>query len=173
MVFVTVGNATQGFRRLLDAVEDIIASGYFGQEAVVIQSGHNPGFGSLHANVFPFISVDEFDRQMESASLIICHGGCTQLHAIRLGKVPVVMPRRKKYGEHVNDHQMQLLQALAHEGKIVPAYEPADLMPAIIEAKRRNETPLVPSFSPMLLLVGQAIDELSGRRAARRRRNFD
>src|SRR5262245_52224783 len=106
MVFVTVGNATQGFRRLLDAVAKLAEDGFFDGETVFVQSGHNPEFGSASCEVRPFISMDEFNERMESASLIICHGGCTQLQAVQMGKVPVVMPRREKFNEHVNDHQV-------------------------------------------------------------------
>lgn len=162
MVFVTVGNATQGFRRLLGAVDDLAGKGFFEEDRVVVQSGHNADFQALHCEVTPFISMDDFNRMMESASLIICHGGCTQLQAICLGKIPVVMPRREKYGEHVNDHQVQLVAALAAENKIVPAYEPQDLAQAITEARQRNKTPLASQSSPMLSLVAQAIEELVG-----------
>ena len=162
MVFVTVGNATQGFRRLLDAVDDLAGKDFFEEERVVIQSGHNADFQARHCDVTPFVSMDDFNQMMENASLIICHGGCTQLQAIRLGKIPVVMPRREKYGEHVNDHQMQLVDALAAERKIVPAYEPDDLAQAIIEARHLNKTPLIAQASPMLSLVAQAIKELAG-----------
>ena len=162
MVFVTVGNATQQFSRLLDAVGRAAEAGTFGSEKVLIQAGHNPEFRSDGCEVQPFISMDEFERLMESASLIICHGGCTQLNAIRLGKVPVVMPRREKYHEHVNDHQLQLVEALAAESRIVPAYEPGDLIPAIEEARRLNEQPVEIPSSPMISLVAQAIKELGG-----------
>ena len=161
MVFVTVGNATQQFSRLLDAVDRATEAGAFGSEKVLIQAGHNPEFQSDCCEVQPFISMDEFERLMETASLIICHGGCTQLNAIRLGKVPVVMPRREKYREHVNDHQLQLVEALAAESRIVPAYEPDDLIHAIAEAKRLNEHPVEIPSSPMLSLVAQAIKELT------------
>ncbi len=163
MVFVTVGNATQGFRRLLDAVDDLADRGIFENEPVTIQSGHNDDFDSRCCEVRQFISMDEFDRLMESASLIICHGGCTQLQAIRLGKIPVVMPRREKYDEHVNDHQVQLVQALAAENRIVPAYEPDDLSAAIVEARRLNAHALPPPRSPMVSLVARAIEELVAR----------
>ncbi len=163
MILVTVGNATQGFSRLLQAVDDLAASGAFTDEHVIVQSGNNPDFQARHCEVKPFVSMDEFGNLMENASLIICHGGCgTQLHAIRLGKIPVVMPRREKYSEHVNDHQLQLVEALAAENKIVPAYEPDDLAQAIIEARHLNKTPLVSQTSPMLSLVAQAIEELIG-----------
>ena len=161
MVFVTVGNATQQFSRLLDEVNRMAEGGSFGSEPVFIQSGHNPEFRSNRCEVQEFISMDEFERRMESADLIICHGGCTQLNAVRLGKVPVVMPRREKYREHVNDHQLQLVRALAAEQKIVPAYEPEDLSGAIAEARRLNEHPVAMISSPMISLVAQAIKELT------------
>ena len=160
MVFVTVGNATQQFRRLLDAVNRVAEEGAFQSEEVFIQAGHNPDFQSSRCEVKQFISMDEFEQLMATASLIICHGGCTQLNAVRLGRVPVVMARREKYGEHVNDHQMQLVRALAAEKKIVPAYEPEDLTTAIAEARLLNEHPVEMIPSPMISLVRQAIEEI-------------
>lgn len=163
MVFVTVGNAKQGFSRLLDAVEKMAADGLFGGESVLIQSGHNPQFRPRFCEQRPFIPMDEFDELLSRAAIVICHGGCTQLTAVRMGKAPVVMPRLKKYGEHVNDHQLQLVRALADEGRIIPAYEPEELAGAIAEARRRNARPAAPPRSPMLALLEQAISEVAAR----------
>jgi UDP-N-acetylglucosamine transferase subunit ALG13 len=157
MIFVTIGNATQGFRRLLDAVDILAGDGFLGYEQVFIQTGHNRDFNPQHCKYRPFL------KWMEKATLIICHGGCgTLLHSVRLRKVPVAMPRRKKYGEHVNDHQVQLVQALAAEGRVIPAYEPEDLPNAIAEARRRATQPKPPQPSGMIELVAQAVTELAG-----------
>jgi UDP-N-acetylglucosamine transferase subunit ALG13 len=162
LIFVTVGNATQRFPRLLKAVDDLSASGFFEAEPVVVQTGNNTGLRLAHCQPQAFLAMDEFERHMRNADLIICHGGCgTLLYAARLGKTPVVMPRRKKYDEHVNDHQMQLVNELASQGRIVPAYEPADLAGAIREARRRNTHSAPSPPSPMIDLVAQAITELS------------
>lgn len=165
MVFVTIGNATQGFPRLLNAIDEFAGAGGFGDEEVIVQSGHTADFQPQHCIARPFINMDEFDRLMEDASLIICHGGCTQLQAVRLGKVPVVMPRRKKYGEHVNDHQVQLVEALRDEGMIVPALEIADLGRAVAEARLRNTHKGLLPTSPMVSLVAQAVKELMATKA--------
>ncbi|MFL6212872.1 MAG: glycosyltransferase [Blastocatellia bacterium] len=161
MIFVTVGNATQQFPRLLKAVDDLSASGFFETETVIVQTGNNTDIRLAHCQQQAFLAMEEFEQHMHNAGLIICHGGCgTLLHAARSGKTPVVMPRRKIYGEHVNDHQLQLVNELASQGRVVPAYEPADLTGAILEAKRRN-THSAPSHpSPMIELVAQAITEL-------------
>lgn len=164
MVFVTVGNATQEFRRLLSAVDALAGEGFFQHDSVFIQTGHSRSFHSQHCICTSFLSTDEFVQRMENADLIICHGGCTQLQAIRLGKTPVVMPRRKIYDEHVNDHQMQLVRALAQDGLIVPAYEPENLAAAINEARQKNAHRTLPPPSPMIPLVAEAIDQLLGLR---------
>lgn len=141
MIFVTVGNATQGFGRLLKAVDDLARGGFFGREDVFMQTGHNPEFRSTASQVQPFISLIDFQRRISEASLIISHGGCTVFQVLRAGKVPVVMPRMKKFGEHVNDHQVSFIEALARDQWIVPACHSEDLAQAIEEARRRKPRP--------------------------------
>lgn len=159
MTFVTVGNATQGFERLLRAVDALAVVDDLRVRPVVMQIGHARGFQPRYCEGRPFFQPQEFAELMGAADLIICHGGAgTLLAAIRLGKVPVVMPRRKAYGEHVNDHQRELVDALASDGYVVPAREPANLPGAIVEARARQVKP--PAPSRMRDLVAEAIDEL-------------
>ena len=101
---------------------------------------------------------------MQDDALIICHGGSTVLGAIRLGKVPVVMPRMTKYHEHVNDHQVQFVRALAAEGWLIPAYEPEDLPGAIAEGLTGGRTPMALPASQMCEFVAKAIEELIRRK---------
>lgn len=163
MIFVTVGNATQGFIRLLGAVDTLAASGVFEPEEIFLQTGNTKNFRPMHCAHQDFLTMDEFQERMMAASLIICHGGCgTLLHAVRLGKIPVAMPRLKKYGEHVNDHQLQIVEALACEGRVAVAREPSDLPCAIADAKRRMVPNTHVAPSRMLDLVAQAIADLAG-----------
>ncbi len=69
MTFVTVGNATDGFRRLLGAVATLAGDGLL-PTPIVIQSGHNPGFGSPHAVVRAFMPMEECGQSMASWSMI-------------------------------------------------------------------------------------------------------
>lgn len=163
LIFVTVGNATQGFRRLLDAVEEIAGSGSFGTEEVIIQFGHNEGFSSKYCEARAFFGMDEFCQLMEKAETIICHSGCgTMYHALRLGKIPVVMPRRGKYGEHLNDHQVQLVEALAAQKRIVPAYEPAELPEAVNRSRTLSASKVVRDSPRLIELVSSALEDLLG-----------
>lgn len=160
VIFVTVGNPIQGFRRLLDAVDDLAGDGVFGDQSVFVQTGHNPGFEPRYCEAKPFVSMEEFEGRMRDAALIICQGGSTVLAAVRLGKVPVVMPRMKKYHEHVNDHQVQFVRALAVEKWLIPAYEPENLPGAIAEGLTAGRVPMAVPPSQMCELVARAIQEL-------------
>ena len=158
MIFVTVGNATQGFRRLLKSIDELAAKGIFGSDPVFIQSGNNRTFFPAHCKHEPFLDMEAFVRMIQDADLIFSHAGAgALLHVLQAGKIPVAMPRRKKYCEHVDDHQLELVETLASEGRIIPAYEPKDLPGAIEEARRRNRQPTPPPPSRMLSLVAEAI----------------
>ena len=166
MVFVTVGNATQGFRRLLDTIEDLAGAGTFGSETVLIQSGNNRDFRTLHCIQEPFLPVERFVEMIRTADLVICHAGAgTLFHVLQAGKVPVVMPRRAQYGELVDDHQTELVEALAPEERIIPAYEPEDLSNAIALARKRKAVPVKTLPSRMVSLVAKAVEEILGRSA--------
>ena len=162
MILVTVGNAFQRFTRLLDGVEAAAGDGLFGDERIVMQTGHNSAFHSGRCETFAFTPLPEFERRLEDASLVISHGGCTVLQVIRRGKLPVVMPRLRRYGEHINDHQLYYAQALAKEGLIIPAYDASELRDAIRAAQRRNGRQDRPAPSAIFGLVRQAMSELLG-----------
>lgn len=166
MVFVTVGNALQGFKRLLNGVDRMVAEGVFKGDEILIQSGNNARFHSLHGRQLDFMAMEHFVEAVQRADLVICHAGAgTLFHIFQSGKVPVVMPRRKLYGELVDDHQLELAEVLAAENRIVIAYEPEDLSSAIAEARRRRAEE-IPSLHPrMISLVTQAIAEIMAQKA--------
>jgi UDP-N-acetylglucosamine transferase subunit ALG13 len=159
VIFVTVGNATQGFSRLLEAVDALAGTPAFQGEPVFMQTGYNKTFKPRNSRAEAFLSAERFLECMKEARLIICHGGCgTLLQAIEFGKVPIVMPRLSRFGEHVNDHQLQLARALAEEKSALPVYDVAELPGAVAVAWQRK--PELRHSGQMQALVSQAIQDL-------------
>jgi UDP-N-acetylglucosamine transferase subunit ALG13 len=164
VIFVTVGS-DKGFPRLLYAVDHLKASRVI-QDDVTMQIGRTPDFSSEVCKVVQFLSPAEYEQYMRDASVVICHGGAgTIIQALQAQKVPVVMPRRKHYGEHVDDHQLEGSQRLAAEGRIILVHEPAELLAGIEEACRRKLQPRAQAHLRMVELVSQAIEDLLARRA--------
>jgi len=165
VVLVTVGNATQPFSRLLEAVDRLIGEGVFNHAPVLIQCGHAGGFQARHCEQRDFLAMDEFVGALRQAELVIAHGGAgTLFHLLQAGKVPIVMPRRAQYGEHVDDHQYELVQALSEEGRVIPAYEAVDLPAAIEQARQWNGRAERAPAPTIQRLVAEAIEELLSER---------
>lgn len=136
--FVSVGNAKQPFRRLLDAVAHLVPHL---PQPVIVQHGHTP-FASAACQVTAFMGMEEFARHIKTAELLILHAGAgSVIHAIEAGKRPVVMPRRADLGEHVNDHQIEFSRALAEAGKVVVAESPECLGEAIAKVLGQGKQP--------------------------------
>lgn len=129
--FVSVGNATQSFCRLLDEVARLALTL---PQPVIVQHGET-SFRSDACRAIPFIGMSEFERLVADAELLILHAGAgSVIHAVRAGKVPVVMPRRTAYGEHVDDHQVEFAKALEVAGRVVVVDEPMQLTEAVRRA---------------------------------------
>lgn len=124
MIFVTVGTQDKQFPRLLNAIEDLDL-----HEEIVIQSG-NTEFESNKKNtkVYKFLPQNEFLNYMKKANQIVTHAGVgTIIQGLKLNKKMIVAPRLKKYGEHVNDHQLQILDTFSKAGYILPLYDLGEL----------------------------------------------
>jgi len=158
VIFVTVGNYG-GFPRLVKAVAELKARGAI-RDDVLLQIARMAEFAAQGCTVVPFLAPDEFARLIRGADVIVCHGGNgTLIQTLRAGRVPVVMPRQRRYGEHIDDHQIELSRALAAQDRVVLAMEVGDLEGAIAAARRRTQPPSPPAVR-MLDLVAREIDAL-------------
>ena len=109
MIFVTVGTHEQPFDRLLKEVDELVEKGVITEE-VFIQTGYST-YIPKNCKWSKLLSFDKMDELLERADIIITHGGpATFMSAIAKGKKPIVVPRQEKYGEHVNDHQLDFAQ---------------------------------------------------------------
>ena len=110
VILVTVGMHTDGFGRLVEAMDQIAAQS--GQE-VVMQIGATL-YRPSAARWFDFATQEEMDKLCERARIIVSHTGAGSiLTAVRHHKPLIVVPRLKKYGEHIDDHQLELAQVLS------------------------------------------------------------
>jgi UDP-N-acetylglucosamine transferase subunit ALG13 len=164
MIFVTVGNYL-GFPRLIRAVDQLKVEGFI-QEDVLLQIGGTTDFTSKVCTVVSFLPPAEFEQRINDASVVVSHAGAgSMLQALRAGKVPIVMPRRAKYREHVDDHQLEGAEALASEGRIILIHEVEELSTAIEKARRIALQPPPKPALRMIALVSRAVEDLLARRA--------
>jgi UDP-N-acetylglucosamine--N-acetylmuramyl-(pentapeptide) pyrophosphoryl-undecaprenol N-acetylglucosamine transferase len=132
VIYVTVGTHQQPFQRLLDALIDLPA------DELVVQFGYgSPPSGVARAA--PFMSFSETLQYIAQADAVVTHAGVGSiLCARRAGHVPVVVPRLRRHGEHVDDHQAELARALAAERLVIPVWDTSRLTEALEPVPRRS-----------------------------------
>lgn len=122
MIFVTVGTQDKQFRRLLEEVERLIKNGKI-IDTVIAQIGNTKfktDLDSKHMHLIEFTTQREIEALIQNADLIITHGGvATIIESLNMNKKVIAVPRLKKYKEHVNDHQLQIVENFNHSGYII------------------------------------------------------
>ncbi len=122
MVFVTLGTQDKTFERLIEAVENQVKKQNI-KEEVIVQAGSTK-YVSDFVKIIPYMNENEFHDYMKKANIIITHGGVgTIIEGLELKKKMIVVPRLAKYGEHVNDHQVQIVENFEKSGYILAVYD--------------------------------------------------
>ncbi len=155
MIFATVGSTRIPFGRLIEAL-----AGLPGDE-LFVQHGPVPPPPSA-AWSSAYMQFPEVVASMERADTVVCHAGAGSiLCARRVGHVPIVVPRLRRYRETVDDHQLEFARALALDGKVVCVDDLDRLAETVARARPRREPGLRGQESPPIqgavreaLLVG-------------------
>lgn len=134
MIFVTVGTQDKPFIRLIKAVEKAVMDGKI-TDQVIVQAG-NTKYESKVLNVLNYVPFEEFNNYIDKADIIITHGGVGSiLNALKLKKKIIAVPRLSKYGEHINDHQLQVIQKMADDGYILSCKDENEIGTKVVQAK--------------------------------------
>jgi len=65
---------------------------------------------------------------MSQSDTVITHGGTGAIiGAVKKGKKVVAIPRLSKYGEHVDDHQLQIVNQFSNMNLIIKCMDVRDL----------------------------------------------
>lgn len=135
MIFVTVGSQKFQFDRLLKEVDKLIENKIINED-VIAQIGFST-YIPKNYKYSKFIDQDQFKQYISKCDMVITHAGTGAIvGALKQGKKVVAVPRLAKYGEHVDDHQIQLLDEFKELNFIEPAYDVKDLEKAIDKCRK-------------------------------------
>ncbi|HHV65852.1 MAG TPA: beta(1,3)galactosyltransferase EpsH [Peptococcaceae bacterium] len=109
MIFVILGSQKFQFNRLLKKIDELIEQGKI-HENVFAQIGYID-YKPKYFEYKDFLDRDEFVNMIQKANIVITHGGTGSIiGAVKEGKKVIAVPRLAKYGEHVDDHQIQIIE---------------------------------------------------------------
>jgi UDP-N-acetylglucosamine transferase subunit ALG13 len=130
-----VGTHNQPFDRLVRAADELASRL---EETVIIQCGaatYRPQF----AQFIDFVDEAQMGRWLSGCRVVVAHSGIGSiLDALQAGKPLVLAPRMVRFDEHVDDHQFELAEAMAGQGRAVMVTDlsAGALAEAIIQAMR-------------------------------------
>jgi len=133
LIFVTVGNHPQGFVRLLKKIDELARTMKIAD--AFLQIGYS-NYIPKYCSYTRFVGFNEFQDLIKKSNIVITHGGEGSIgNALFHNKPTIVVPRLKRLGEHTNDHQVQLTNALKKEEMIIAVYDIENLEDAVVKAK--------------------------------------
>lgn len=133
MIFLTVGTQFP-FDRLVKSVDQAF-DGRLINEEIFAQIGET-SYKPLNFESVVSLEKNVFDKRLREASSVISHAGMgTITMALKNHKPLLVMPRLKRYREHVNDHQVATAKKFEELGHILAVYDAKGLPDGIRKLK--------------------------------------
>ncbi|NLH15725.1 MAG: glycosyl transferase [Phycisphaerae bacterium] len=158
MMFLTVGTLFS-FDRLVQAIDQGIADGTI-REEIIAQIGEG-GYQPRNMEFVAFLEKAAFDEKVKQSSGLISHAGMGSIEmSFQYRKPLLVMPRKKKYREHVNDHQVDTAEKFEQLGHILVAYESDDLPMKLNELKSFIPKPRINQISEVVRYLSEYIQSL-------------
>lgn len=130
MIFIILGSQKFQFNRLLKEIDQLIEEDYIKEEvfAQIGVSTYKPN-NFFYKN---FLDRKEFQKKISTSSIVITHGGTGAIiESIKKGKKVIAVSRLKKFGEHVDDHQIEILKQFAELKLIEPCINVSNLKDAL------------------------------------------
>ncbi len=160
MIYVTVGTMFLDFPRLILKMDEIARDT---GERVIIQTGLGTTFPQ-HCEHFDFKPRDEIMDIQREARLVVCHAGIgSVLDVLEVLRPMLVVPRLKKFNEHMTDHQLDVARAVEKRGWGRMILDMNDLPDACVAPP-----PVPASYKPakhrLIVAVRDTIDRVAARR---------
>lgn len=158
MIFLTIGTL-HPFDRLIKTVDTLVGTGRITQPVIgQIGSGN---YKPEHFQACEVLDKKTFDEHMEKAEMIISHAGMGSIiTAITLKKPMIIMPRLKKYREHVNDHQLDTALKFQELGIVLVANDEAEMIEKIAMVSDFKPAQRTAQIEPLKARISGFLNEL-------------
>lgn len=132
LIFVTVGSRQYQFNRLFIELDKLCEEGII-KDKIFAQIGSST-YKPKNFEYKDFITQEEFEDYIKKSKYVITHGASGSImKALNNDKKVIAVTRLEKYGEHINDHQIQNNEAFGKNGYVLPVFEMEELKDAIIK----------------------------------------
>lgn len=133
LILVSVGASEFSFDRLLKILDELCEEEIIKSEDLIAQIGDSK-YIPKNYKYFNLISREDYQEYVDKADYIITHAGtgCV-VPALKQGKKVIVFPRLQKFGEHIDNHQLDLCNVFCSNGYTLCANNKNELIECIKE----------------------------------------
>lgn len=107
MIFIALGTQKFQFNRLLKMIDELVISGVI-EDEIIAQSGYS----TYHPQTFKtlnFINQNDYKKYIQECNIFITHGGVGSIiEGLENEKKIIIVPRLHEYGEHIDNHQLDI-----------------------------------------------------------------
>ena len=159
MILVMLGTQNNSFNRLLEKIEELIKNDVI-KDNVIVQAGYTK-FKSDDMQIFDLIPREKLEKYQNQADLIITHGGVGSIiTSLKLGKKVIAIPRLHEYGEHVNNHQIEIVELFDNKGYIIGCMDLEKLEEALKKVKEFEPKKYELDNHKMLNIIDEFIEKI-------------
>lgn len=157
MIFVTLGSQKFQFNRVLFEIDMLVQKNKVSNN-IFAQIGYS-NYEPKNYKYKRFLNRIEFDEKIEQSEIVIAHGGTGSIiDAIKKEKKVIAIPRLSKYGEHVDDHQVEIVEQFSKAKLIMGIKNTEQLLNAILTVKNLNFNKYKSNTNNIISLIEQFLN---------------
>jgi len=137
LIFISLGSQKFQFNRVLEEMDRLIKEEYI-QCKVFAQIGYSTYIPKYY-EYSKFLDKNEYLAKIENSSIVVTHGGTGSIiNSVKKEKMVIGIPRLEKYGEHVDNHQLDIIEQFAEAELIYAIKEMDELLTALNKVESIN-----------------------------------
>lgn len=157
MILILLGTQDNSFHRLLEEVQALIDKKVI-TEKVIVQAGRTK-YESKDMEIHSLMPEEELKEIMKKSDLVITHGGVGSIvMALKMEKKVIAVPRLSEFGEHINNHQIQIIETFNSQEFLIGITDLKELGNALEKAKEFKPKKFKSETEHMINLIEEFID---------------
>lgn len=138
LIFLTVGSQKFQFNRLLEEMDRLVFNKVIFANEVFAQTGYSTYLPKTYC-YRDFLDKEEFIKLIDKSEIVITHGGTGSIiTSIKKRKKVIGVPRNQSFGEHVDNHQFEIVNEFSKSNFIYAVTDPKELEDAVFKVREIN-----------------------------------
>lgn len=160
MIFVIIGSRMFQFDRLLKEIDMLVEKGVI-KETLFAQTGSSM-YAPRNFEYSNFLNHDKFNDYINKSDIIITHAGVGSIiTSLKAGKKVIAVARLKRYDEHIDDHQLEIVRKFSEMGMIIGLEDVSQLENAMKNLNSIKTKPYEANTSRIINIIEDFINPMN------------